>query len=173
LIVMPVPALPFIAAALVASIALVTDLRSRRIPNWLTASGLLLGLAGHLWLDGLSGGLSALGGAALGFGLLFPFYVMRIMGVGHAVGAGDVKLLAALGAILGPQALVSAAIYGALVGGLQSLVILRRQGRLGFAMFEMLAMHTVPTSGGATAPYAIAIAAGVYLSAVLPPVLRF
>ena len=170
---MPELPLPFVVAALVASVALVTDVRRRRIPNWLTGSALLVGLAGHLVLGGVSGGLAALAGAGLGFGLLFPFYVLRLVGIGRTVGAGDVKLLAALGAILGPVALLSAAIYGALVGGLQSVLILGKQGRLGLTVHQMLIMRTLPTPGGAKAPYAVAIAAGVYLAMLLPPVLRF
>src|SRR5439155_24771042 len=96
--------------------------------------------------------------AALGFVLLIPFYAMR------AMGAGDVKLLAALGAILGPQILLTAAAGGALVGGLMSLIILARRGRLSLAIHQLFIMHTMPTPSGAKAPYAVAIASGVYLA---------
>jgi prepilin peptidase CpaA len=154
-------ALPVVVALLVASIALVTDLRSRRIPNWLTVPALLLGLMLNLIVSGKDGGISALEGAALGFGLLIPFYLMRVMG------AGDVKLLAACGALLGPENLVAAAAAGAIVGGAISLVILARTGTLSLAIHQMFIMHVVPTSSGAKAPYAVAIASGVYL-AILP-----
>src|SRR5260370_34216103 len=100
------PAILMLTAAIVALIALVMDVRARRIPNWLTASAVLMGLTANLLLgslsDGVSGALSgaltALVGAALGFGLLFPFYLIRVNGMGHAIGAGDGSLLPALAA---------------------------------------------------------------------------
>ena len=152
---------PVVVAVLAASYALVTDVRSRRVPNWLTAGGFVAGILLNLLAFGPQGGLSALGGGALGFALLIPFYLMGVMG------AGDVKLLAACGALLGPQSLLSVATAGALVGGLMSLMILARRGRLTLALHEMFVMHTIPTPSGAKAPYAVAIASGVYL-AVLP-----
>jgi prepilin peptidase CpaA len=161
----------FLIAALVATFALVSDVRRRRIPNWLTLSALGLGLAVNLLLRGLDGGATALLGALLGFGLLFPFYSLRLIGQ-HAVGAGDVKLLAALGAILGPQALISVAIYGAVVGGLQSVWVLGRQGRLGITLHQALVMHVLPAPSGAKAPYAVAIAGGVFLAMVLPAAIQ-
>ena len=173
--------LPMLLAGVVASVALMTVVRSRRIPNWLTATGLLLGLTLHLAFGALSDGpqgaatseLNALAGALLGFAMLIPFYLFRVAGVGHAVGAGDVKLLAALGAILGPQVLVTVAIYAAIAGGVQSAVILAKNNRLGLTTFQMLVMRTAPSVGAAKAPYAVAIAAGVFLSMALPPLVRF
>ena len=145
-------------ATLAASVALVTDMRSRRIPNWLTVSVLLAGLLVNLLANGFDGLLSALAGAALGFALLIPFYALR------AMGAGDVKLRAALGAVLGPQVLLGTAAGAALVGGLMSLIILARRGRLSLALHQLFVMHTIPTPSGAKAPYAVAIASGVYLA---------
>src|SRR5262245_52432642 len=107
-----------------AGVAAVADIRSRRIPNWLTFGSLALGLLLNTWLYGLEGALGSLAGAALGMGLLLPFYALGV------VGAGDVKLLGGLGAMLGPQSLVSVAIYGAIAGGLMSVVILAMNGRL-------------------------------------------
>jgi prepilin peptidase CpaA len=136
--------------AAIASVAALIDLRSRRIPNWLTLAAVLAGLAWHTLRDGPTGLSVALAGAALGLALLLPFYMVR------GVGAGDVKLLAAIGALVGPQTLVSVAIYGALVGGAISLVLLAR---------SRLQMR------GMTAPYGVAIASGVYLSMLLPSVI--
>lgn len=163
----PLPGPTFAVAAIAAAVALVTDLSRRRIPNWLTGGTLLIGLLANLLLGGVHGGLMALLGAALGFAILVPFYALR------AMGAGDVKLLAALGAVLGPQALVSVAVYGALAGGLQALVILGRRRRLTLAFHQLAVMHAMPTPSGAKAPYAVAIAAGVCIAMLLPPVLRF
>ena len=154
---------PLIALVL-ARVALVTDLRWRRIPNWLSAAGFLGGIAINLAVDGLAGGLLAIEGAALGLLLLIPFYVIR------AVGAGDVKMLAALGALVGPHSLISIALLGGVVGGLQSLIILASRGRLQLVFHQMFVMRTMPTRSGAKAPYLVAIAAGVYLT-VIPSML--
>jgi prepilin peptidase CpaA len=152
---------PLLAAA-VAGGAACADLRWRRIPNWLTLGSALVGLALNVWLYGAAGGLTTLGGLALGLALLLPFYVLR------AVGAGDVKLLAALGALLGPQALVSVGLYGAVVGGLMSAVILLGRGRLMLTLNELVVQRLLPSRSGATAPYAVAIASGVYLAMLFP-----
>jgi prepilin peptidase CpaA len=176
-----IPAIPMLVAAAVAATAALTDVRTRRIPNWLTGGGLLFGLLLNLLLgsliDGASGSLSALvscaAGAALGFALLFPLYVIHVSGVGRAVGAGDVKLMTALGAIAGPQAIVSIAIYGAIAGGAQSLFVLASSGWLWRMVHHALVLQTAPQLSGRKAPYAVAIAAGVCLTLMLPPLMRF
>jgi prepilin peptidase CpaA len=160
-----VPA-PVLAAAVASSVAVATDLRHRRIPNWLTGGTLAAGLVMNVWLAGLDGGLTALLGAGLGFFLLVPLYALR------AMGAGDVKLLAALGGLLGPRDLVSIAVYGAIVGGAISLFVMLRCGVLTRALRAVLLGRVPSLRTGITAPYALAIAGGVYLAQVLPPVLR-
>src|SRR3982750_2902867 len=91
------------------------DARYRKIPNWLSLSGLILGLGINTLLSGWGG----LGAAALGFGLAMliytPIYLVRGMG------AGDVKLMAAIGAIVGPHDWLGIFIATALVGGVVSL----------------------------------------------------
>lgn len=149
-----------------AGVAAVADLRTRRIPNWLTFGSLALGILLNTWLHGLEGLLAALAGAALGMGLLLPFYALGVLG------AGDVKLMGGLGAVLGPQSLVSVAIYGAIAGGLMSLVILALNGRLLDFVYGLVIRRQLPARNGATAPYAVAIALGVVLSLVLPGVIR-
>lgn len=152
-------------ATVAASLAAVVDWRHRRIPNWLTASVLLAGIALNVWRGGLAGGALALAGALLGLAILLPFYAI------HAMGAGDVKLLAALGAVLGPQVLVSVAVYAALAGGVISMLMLARDGRLWLVLRQIFVEHRPPSRGGATAPYGVAIAFGMYLSLMLPSVL--
>jgi prepilin peptidase CpaA len=147
-----------------ASLGALIDLWSRRIPNWVTFGTLLGGIALNAWLHGVDGALIALSGAGLGLAMLLPFYAMR------ALGAGDVKLLAAVGALIGPQALVSVAVYGALVGGAISVVILLRRRLLSHTLGDML-RGALPRRSGATAPYGVAIASGVYLSLLLPSVI--
>ena len=91
------------------------DARYRKIPNWLSLSGLILGLGINMLLSGWAG----LGAAILGFGLAvlvyMPLYLIRGMG------AGDVKLMAAIGAIVGPHDWLGIFIATALVGGVVSL----------------------------------------------------
>ena len=76
-------------------VAMIWDIRSRRIPNWLNVTGLVVAFGFHAIFNGIEGLLPALGGFAVGFGILF---VLWLIGGG---GAGDVKLAAALGAWLG------------------------------------------------------------------------
>src|SRR5580700_3071936 len=72
-----------------------TDLRSRRIPNWLTVPGLLIGVTASTVVSGWSGLANSLKGAAVGLALLLPFVLLR------SLGAGDWKLAGALGAFAG------------------------------------------------------------------------
>ena len=152
-------------AATAASVAAVVDVRSRRIPNWLCGTTLVAGVLIHVWQSGLAGVVVSLAGAALGLVILLPLYVVRVMG------AGDIKLLASLGALVGPQGLVSVAVYAAIAGGIMSICLLGRGGRLPVLLNDVLVFRRLPTPSGATAPYAVAIASGVYLSLLLPSLL--
>lgn len=155
----------YAVAAVVAGLAAVIDVRTRRIPNWLTLGGLLGGCVIQVLQAGPSGLAVALGGAALGFGLLLPFYVVR------AMGAGDVKLLAAVGALMGPVILVSIGLYAAIVGGLISAGMLAQRRVLGRSLFGLARSPLRVQRSGIKAPYGVAIASGVYLSMLLPRVI--
>ena len=100
-----------------------TDLRSRRIPNWLTVPGLLIGVAANTVLSGWSGLKTSLLGALVGLALLLPFVLLR------SLGAGDWKLAGALGAFTGPAALVDLLLGSVLVAGVMAvaLVIYKRR----------------------------------------------
>src|SRR4051812_38165028 len=88
------------------------DIRYRRIPNWLVLAGIVTGFAWNLFYSsGWSGLGHAAAGLGLGFALYFPLYLLR------ARGAGDVKLLAAVGAIAGPENCFWIFILTALLGG--------------------------------------------------------
>lgn len=100
------------------------DIRTRRIPNYLTLTIALAGLGFHAGFQGLSGVLQSVAGLAVGFGLLLIPYLLGGMG------AGDVKALAALGAWLGPALILILFFYMALAGGLLSLIVLWRRGLL-------------------------------------------
>ncbi|HHY46263.1 MAG TPA: peptidase A24 [Firmicutes bacterium] len=113
-----------IFAVSIAGIAVYIDLRYRRIPNSLVAIGFLLGLALNLVEMGLKGLLFSLGGGFLGIALLFiPFAL-------GGMGAGDVKLLGALGALVGPRGVFFTMVYGALAGGVMAVLLLVRHRRL-------------------------------------------
>lgn len=108
--------LPFLAAAFI------TDILSMRIPNWITVSGLLAGLLTQGMVNGWKGLLFACGGAAVGFILLL---MMHFIG---AVGAGDVKLFAGIGAWTGTLFTVQVVIYSVLFGALIGwLIVLKRR----------------------------------------------
>lgn len=90
--------------AVVAIIAGITDWRSRRIPNWLTVTALLIGIVTNSWLHGWAGAKTSLLGAGLGLLLLLPFVLIR------SLGAGDWKLVGALGAFFGSAATADGAV---------------------------------------------------------------
>ena len=111
-------------AVLLAMAAGWTDLRSRRIPNWLTVPGLAIGIAANTILGGWSGLKASLLGAALGLGLLLPFVLLR------ALGAGDWKLAGALGAFTGPAMLIDLLLASVFVAGLMAVALIIYRGRV-------------------------------------------
>jgi prepilin peptidase CpaA len=121
----------------VALVACVTDLRCRRIPNVLTFGAAAAAFVYGAW----SGGWSGLGNAGLGFligGVAFivPFAL-------GGLGGGDVKLLAAIGAWLGPAGALYAALYTGIAGGVMALVVASATGYLRQALtnISLLLMH--------------------------------
>lgn len=105
-------------------IAVLTDLSQRRIPNLLTIPAIIFGLMVHTYYDGLVGLLFGAGGLALGLGFLLVFYLRGMMG------AGDVKLMGAVGSFLGPMGVFQAFLFTALAGGLYAVVVLALKGQL-------------------------------------------
>ena len=87
--------LSHLVLAVLVTIAAGLDLAHHKIPNWLTYTGMVVGLA----FGGLAGGWPGLGMAALG--LVAGFLPMLVMYMGGGLGAGDVKLMGAVGALLG------------------------------------------------------------------------
>ena len=98
------------------------DYREHRAPNWLNAAIALTGLAMQTTFSGWAGLESGLKGMLFAFGMLILFWAVK------GIGAGDVKLMAALGAWLGPDMAVGAVMVGALLGGLMAVgMIIRRR----------------------------------------------
>lgn len=153
-------------------IAAVIDVRSSRIPNWLVFGGALYGLIYNcispLYARDI-GILFALGGLAVGLAALLPAYLFRVMG------AGDVKLMAMVGAFLGASATVGAVLATLIAGGVLAIALAAWSGRLIRMLRNVAAMSrgTVLTLGtGVTGltvhdgpsagkmPYGLAIAVG-------------
>ena len=109
---------------LLAAIAAWTDLRSRRIPNWLTVPGLAVGVVANVAVSGWGGLKTSLLGASLGLALLLPFVLLR------SLGAGDWKLAGALGAFTGPGTLIDLLLGSVLVAGVMALALVIYKGRL-------------------------------------------
>ena len=165
-----IPLLAFLVAAVT------IDGKTRRIPNALTLPIMGAALVWHFADAGASGLMFSLGGLAAGLGLmLVPF----LMG---GLGGGDVKMLAAVGAVKGAWFVFTAFLCMGVAGGLMGLVFALCHGRLKATLRNMkdicilLYFHTNPRvaagsqSGAAGAfPYAGAIAIGVLLSYILTP----
>ena len=112
--------------------AAVYDVRYRRIPNWLTLLGVLVGVGLNTFLyRGWQGMRFALLGLALGFGVYFVLYAMR------AMGAGDVKLMAAIGSMVGWSDWFGIFVITAIIGGLAALVLVATRGRLKKTLFNV------------------------------------
>jgi len=111
----------------IVAVAAAIDVRTRRIPNILTFGGTALALVYHGWLGGLAGLGQSAGGWALGIALFLPMFLVKGMG------AGDVKLLGAVGAWLGPAGVLWSALYSVIAGGLLALAVGAWHGYLGKA----------------------------------------
>ena len=110
------PALIFLGIVMAA--AAYTDLTRQKIPNILTFPTLLAGLGYHGLVHGMPGVYFSLAGAGTGLGLLIVFYMA------NAMGAGDVKLMAAAGAILGAKGIFLTFLITAIYGGIYSMVMI-------------------------------------------------
>lgn len=141
--------LPLVAVALATLAASATDLWKFKVYNALTIPTLLAGLGVSTWLGGWGGLASSLMGVGLGFGLLVVFYALG------GVGAGDVKLLAAIGAWLGPYLTYQVFIASALFGGLYALaLVLARSGIAGLAVELIMARRAMLDPGSWKRPAA-------------------
>ena len=105
------------AAIVVAVCAVVWDLSTRRIPNLLTFSAALAAFVVHGYLGGWSAAGWALAGWAVGVAFFFPLFALGGMG------GGDVKLLGAIGAWLGPVPVIWVGLFSGIAGGVMALLV--------------------------------------------------
>jgi prepilin peptidase CpaA len=150
-----------------------TDLRSRRIPNWLTVPGLALGVGMSVLASGWVGLKTSLLGVLVGLGLLLPFVLLR------SLGAGDWKLAGALGAFTGPALLTDLLVWSVFVAGLMAAALIIYKRRVGHTLRNMghilasLVTFRLPESrlsldnpDALKVPYGVALALTVILYAV-------
>lgn len=171
---------------LLLAVACWTDLRRRRIPNQLVLVGALTAIALHTMLPkgaglfsdapGGLGFLTAFGGFIVGQCVMMPLYLLR------AMGAGDVKLMAMVGAFLGPLAVVGALLMTFLAGGVLAMVVVlwNRSLRATLSNIYLMLANAIsnavsghgaqippPPVSASNLPYALAIAAGTLAQVLL------
>ncbi len=136
--------------------AMVEDLLRREIPNWIPVTALVGGLTVSVWMSGWSGLGSSLLGSLLGFVVFLLFYILGGMG------GGDVKLMGGLGAVLGANRVLEAALWTAGLGGILAALA------VGYSALQ--GRKTQAVSGEKKSslhiPYAPAIALGAWLALV-------
>ena len=172
----PQPIPPLVVALVILTAS--TDIVCRRIPNRVIAAGLLAAfLVNAVLLGPVTGMGDALAGALTGFTLLIPLYLLR------ATAAGDVKLLATIGAWVGPSMILYVALVSFVIGGVWSIAWTLFRGRMTQLLLNLwsiahggwrLQQNGVGASSGiksvGTLPYGVAIAAGtlvmLFMSAV-------
>ncbi|MDG5788473.1 A24 family peptidase [Evansella sp. AB-P1] len=106
-------------------ISLVTDLMYRKIYNTITFPAMVFGFIYYIWTDGWNGFLFSGLGFLVGIGLLFIPFVLG------GIGAGDVKLLAAIGALMGTSFVFYTFLYTCIAGGIIAIILIikKKQGK--------------------------------------------
>ena len=156
-------------AALTVLVACLFDVKSSRIPNALTFSAVAIAMAFHVLAPSGGGIAFALAGFAIGLAVFFPMFALG------AMGAGDVKLMAAAGAWIGWKAVLFVALYGSIAGGILAVIVAVRRRYLfeAFRNVRMLVTYwwvagvkpfpalTLESKHALRLPYAVAIGAGL------------
>ena len=113
-----------IFVVIIAALAAWVDIRTHKIPNWLTVPAALAGLTLRTFISGWPGAKASLEGVVLALALLLPLVLLR------ALGAGDWKLMGAIGAFLGPVLLLVVLVGSIFVSGLMATVEMTRTRRV-------------------------------------------
>ena len=152
----------------VAVAAAILDVQQHRIPNWLTYPAMLAGVLLRSYFFGWRGAVTAVLGFCLTGGIIFVFFALR------AIGAGDLKLLAAIGSLVGPHYATVTLLATAIAGGVLAIVYATYHGRLRSTFVNVGSVLKFHAWGGLQAhpkinldnpealrmPYGLAIAAG-------------
>jgi prepilin peptidase CpaA len=162
-----------IALVLLVSVAACIDARSRRIPNGLNATAFVLGLTLSIQADGLAGFWNSIQGFALAFGVYLALYLFR------AMGAGDVKLMAAIGSLVGPANWLTLLLFVSVAGAVMALIAVTIRGRLRdtvrntyVALAELIHLRVpaarypqldISSGVGFSLPHAVPIAVGTFV----------
>jgi len=159
------------SALTVATVAAVWDVKTRKIPNVLTVPCFLAGLLLHYYFQGFAGLGNSAAAGAIAFVIFFLFFLAGGMG------GGDVKLVAAVGALVGTHLLPQVLVSTALVGGVLAIGTAVMRGQLGGMLRNVVAIASHHADKGLTPhpelhvrnqatirlPYGVAIAAGVLI----------
>jgi prepilin peptidase CpaA len=149
------------------------DVRYRRIPNPFVLATLITGIILNVTIAGMSGAISSIGGCILAFILMFMLHVFG------AMGAGDVKLFAAVGSVVGAHMVIPTLIVVVLMGGLLALVSTLRSGVFKTTMQRVLQIFvgllpgwemprfSIPADRRLTIPYGAAITLGAIISTAI------
>ncbi|MEX1029878.1 MAG: prepilin peptidase [Paenibacillaceae bacterium] len=160
--------LPVLTLSVALVISVITDLRNRKIYNLVVFPGIVVAFMFQIWFAGMSGALEALAGFAVGLGLLLIPYLLGGMG------AGDVKLLAMIGAFKGTLFVLVAAAYMAVIGAVLAMLVLicakdsiNRIKLIAFLICGLKSGVIIPIDYRATFPseanpYGVAIAGGAF-----------
>jgi prepilin peptidase CpaA len=172
---LPKELLYLVAASVCAIIGAAFDVKSRRLPNLLTGPAFLIGLVLHLSLDGWHGLLTSFS-AALICGVIFLVFYLA-----GGMGAGDVKMITAVGCIAGLPNISYLMVLTALAGGVMAVGLALMRGRLKETLFNVGALashhaqsglkphpeHNVLNASTLRLPYGLAIAAGATITLYL------
>jgi prepilin peptidase CpaA len=157
----------------IAVLVIYHDVRYRRIPNPFVLATLLTGLILNFSLGGIRGGLSSLGGCVFAFILMFMLHVFG------AMGAGDVKLFAAIGSVMGAHLVLPTFVVVVLTGGVLAMVSILRSGVFTTTMHRVLQIlvgllpgwqmpkFSVPADRRLTIPYGAAITIGAIIATAI------
>ncbi|MFO0794286.1 MAG: A24 family peptidase [Candidatus Brocadiaceae bacterium] len=171
--------IPFSFLLVILIIAVIHDVRFHKIPNWLTFPAMVLGLFYNVSVSGLRGSAFSLEGLFLGIALFMPFYIVAGMG------AGDIKLMGAVGGLIGPKGVLMASFGTVIMGSVYALVLLAFHGYfketvtrfwLMMKIFIVTRKFTyIPPEKGEKKPmlaYGVAIASGTLCSVFLFDIMK-
>jgi prepilin peptidase CpaA len=165
-----------VATVLFLAACCVVDVRRREIPNRLSMTAALVGIAANWWLGGAVGAIGGLLGLTIAVVVLVPPFALG------GIGGGDVKMMGAVGALIGPRLVLSALVLGMIAGGVLAILEVARRGVLGTTLRRLGGMvrgafadrSLTPlrvshgASGAVTLPYSVPLALGTLASLSLP-----